>query len=621
MEPTSLPDAPDAPRPRAIGRGATRRRFIRGIAATGASTAAVTALERSGASTPPPPTPPARRGLRGLPRARRLRRRRVRGPGGLPRRRGDRLGRHVRRRRRHGRSSTATTTTSSPTSRSTGSDEGLLFVNHEYPAPFFQHGVTDRRRQDPGADRARARGRRQLDRARRAGRRRRLAGGEPVALQPPHHAARARRSTSPGPLADNPAYPGIGTDGDRLAGELLGRHHAVGHGALLRGELPGLHPATTAGTPASTGTHRLSERRRRRRDGRPPSTAGSASTTRTTRFVGAQAHRARRFRHENTAFRAAAGQAVRALHGRRQDRRRRLQVRLRPPLPAGPARGEPARSSPAARSTSRAGSPRAGAVRRARRQPHEPDQRHGQLAGGAARPSWSTRDARIAAAVGAAEFDAALRDQPARGPRGRRGRHGLHRADQQRDGQRRPRRRSAACARPERRPRRRARVHLGGLRRGRADRARRPGRAGLLRPGQPRLRQGRQRVGGHRHLLRRRSTTRAAAGLPRATTRSSWSRAPARTPASPSASRTCRSRPRAPARTSRRTSRRCSSTSSTRARRRRTRSGADPADPTTFTSCWPRGNRTAGEGPPAEPLPSMVAVTKVGRGAPRRPPR
>ena len=49
--------------------------------------------------------------------------------------------------------------------------------------------------------------------------------------------------------------------------------------------------------------------------------------------------------------------------------------------------------------------------------------------------------------------------------------------------------------------------------------------------------------------------------------------------------------------------------------------GADPADPATFTSWWPRGNRTAGEGPPAEPLPSMVAVTKVGRGAPRRPPR
>ena len=23
-----------------------------------------------------------------------------------------------------------------------GSDEGLLFINHEYPAPFFQHGVT-----------------------------------------------------------------------------------------------------------------------------------------------------------------------------------------------------------------------------------------------------------------------------------------------------------------------------------------------------------------------------------------------------------------------------------------------------------------------------------------------
>ena len=98
--------------------------------------------------------------------------------------------------------------------------------------------------------------------------------------------------------------------------------------------------------------------------GRPTrSTAGSASTTRTTRDDKPRKHTALgRFRHENTAFRPRAGQAVRALHGRRQGQRGPLQVRLRPPLQARdrPA-PQPARSSRRARSTSPASSRRAAA--------------------------------------------------------------------------------------------------------------------------------------------------------------------------------------------------------------------------------------------------------------------
>jgi secreted PhoX family phosphatase len=39
--------------------------------------------------------------------------------------------------------------------------------------------------------------------------------------------------------------------------------------------------------------------------------------------------------------------------------------------------------------------------------------------------------------------------------------------------------------------------------------------------------------------------------------------------------------------------------------------GADPGNPATFTSWWPRGNRTAEQGPAATPRPSTVAITKV----------
>ena len=69
-----------------------------------------------------------------------LGRRHLPGPRRLPRRRADLVGRHLPRRLPAAPCDTASTTTSSPTSRSSGSNEGLLFVNHEYPDPFFLHG-------------------------------------------------------------------------------------------------------------------------------------------------------------------------------------------------------------------------------------------------------------------------------------------------------------------------------------------------------------------------------------------------------------------------------------------------------------------------------------------------
>ena len=88
-----------------------------------------------------------------------------------------------------------------------GSDEGLLFINHEYPAPFFQHGVTAAAAKTSAAGRDRAPVGRQLDPARQAGRGRRLVGREPFAVQPPDHrrgpGARVHR-----PARGQPGLPG-----------------------------------------------------------------------------------------------------------------------------------------------------------------------------------------------------------------------------------------------------------------------------------------------------------------------------------------------------------------------------------------------------------------------------
>ncbi len=93
-----------------------------------------------------------------------------------------------------------------------GSDEGLMFVNHEYPSPFFQHGV-----EDPAAKTSQQIALEQeavgnsIVHVRRDGEgifrvvspspyNRRITGDGPVV-------------EFTGPLAGNPAYPGVGTTG------------------------------------------------------------------------------------------------------------------------------------------------------------------------------------------------------------------------------------------------------------------------------------------------------------------------------------------------------------------------------------------------------------------------
>jgi uncharacterized protein len=114
--------------------GGTRRDFIRGIAAAGASTATAVALDRVGVDRPV-----RRRGARARPRPQRLQRLR----------------------RDRGRAATAPTSSSRGATSSAarqarlplrlqqrlpgllplkGDHEGLLFVNHEYPDPFYLHG-------------------------------------------------------------------------------------------------------------------------------------------------------------------------------------------------------------------------------------------------------------------------------------------------------------------------------------------------------------------------------------------------------------------------------------------------------------------------------------------------
>jgi len=39
--------------------------------------------------------------------------------------------------------------------------------------------------------------------------------------------------------------------------------------------------------------------------------------------------------------------------------------------------------------------------------------------------------------------------------------------------------------------------------------------------------------------------------------------------------------------------------------------GGVPGNPATYTSWWPKGNRTAGTGEPSKPLPSLVAIRKL----------
>lgn len=145
MEPTSLPDAPAADPP-AEADGHTRRNFIRGIAAAGASTAAAAALDRAGVldlatAEAQSATPNDFSSFRAIAASSAdalqvpegYRADVIIGYGdGFANDDGTQL--------RYGYNNDFLAYFPLK-----GSDEGLLFVNHEYPSPFFIHGQTDPR--------------------------------------------------------------------------------------------------------------------------------------------------------------------------------------------------------------------------------------------------------------------------------------------------------------------------------------------------------------------------------------------------------------------------------------------------------------------------------------------
>ena len=158
----------------------------------------------------------------------------------------------------------------------------------------------------------------------------------------------------------------------------------------------------------------------------------------------------------------------------------------------------------------------------------------------------------------------------------------------------------------------RARVRLDRLRGGRPDGVRRPG---LLEPGQPPLRLRGEPLGRHGHLHAARSTSpapnqyhanNAAFMVPTKGPNAGVAFRFANMPVE--AEGTGRSSPR--------TSPRCSSTSSTpESSRREELRRRCSASPNTYSSYWPRGNKTTGQNP-SEPLPSTVVITRVQSGQP-----
>jgi uncharacterized protein len=205
MEPTSLPDAPPTE-----ASGATRRTFIQGIAAAGASTAAAVALDRAGlldVATAEAAEPGSFAEFTAIaPSAADA----LQVPEGY---RADVL---------IGWGDTFLDGDGNELEYGfncdflayfplKGSDEGLLFVNHEYPSPYFQHGNTD-----PAA---KSLAEIQLEQAA-VGNSivhvRRGADGLFQVVSPSPYNRRIKGAGTPhtftGPLADNPAYPGIGTE-------------------------------------------------------------------------------------------------------------------------------------------------------------------------------------------------------------------------------------------------------------------------------------------------------------------------------------------------------------------------------------------------------------------------
>jgi secreted PhoX family phosphatase len=211
MEPTSVPDAPDLATSEAPGEdGHTRRNFIRGIAAAGASTAAVTALDRAGVldlatAQAQSAAPNAFSDFRAIaPSGADV----VQVPEGYRADviigYGDAFANEDGTQLLYGYNNDYLAYFPLK-----GSDEGLVFVNHEYPGPYLQHGQKD----------ATLKTRAQVELERESvgnsivHLRRDGDGVFQVVSPSPYNrriTGRDPETRFTGPLADNPAYPGVG---------------------------------------------------------------------------------------------------------------------------------------------------------------------------------------------------------------------------------------------------------------------------------------------------------------------------------------------------------------------------------------------------------------------------
>ena len=249
-----------------------------------------------------------------------------------------------------------------------GRDEGILFVNHEYPDPFFQHGfkASTRCGQVAGAGADRAGRRRQLVPARQARRQRHLGGRARLALQPPH----LRRP--PGLRLHRPAR---GDTARRTSARPPTAPSATAPAASRRGapRSPARRTTTATARPrptrlrATAGPSTATQHRRTPSTTSRPtrSTAGSSSTTPTTRTPAPRKHTALgRFRHENTAFRHVPGKKFVLYMGDDKANEGLYKFVSDRQFKPGPKARTTSGSSRTARSTSPASSPRAAAASR-----------------------------------------------------------------------------------------------------------------------------------------------------------------------------------------------------------------------------------------------------------------
>ena len=208
------------------------------------------------------------------------------------------------------------TTTSWPTSRCKGSREGLLFVNHEYPDPFFLHGYKPDRRAQDAPRRSRRSRTRSATRSCTSGAAA-TGAGEWCRLPSTTAASTAtgRTSNSPGPLT---GAAGIGESAHGSLGNCSGGITPWGTALSCEENFDGYGTNVANNLDIGYGWHQWG--------GQPEDAEYEFTAFKKYGWVcehdpydpeypGRKHTALGRFRHENTAFRHEPGIEVRALHG------------------------------------------------------------------------------------------------------------------------------------------------------------------------------------------------------------------------------------------------------------------------------------------------------------------